>query len=153
MHGFSEYLFARLLKVVAQYDASQTNLHAKRLCNFPQRSCRSADRLELVFTIANVLPHLFRNSCLYYYSLFKITFSRCCVCFQSSTQQMSSGRMFCGLLPWHILSAPGVLCTSLYCWKKNLKDMTIMEVNLTGIFKGVYVRRREGEATGWRKHY
>lgn len=37
--------------------------------------------------------------------------------------------------------------------KKNPKDMTIMEVNLTGIFKGVYVRRREGEATGWRKHY
>lgn len=70
MRGFSEHLFARLLKVVPQYAASQTNLHAKWLCKLLQRSCRSADRLELVLAIANLPPHLFHNSCLYYYIYF-----------------------------------------------------------------------------------
>jgi len=42
--------------------------------------------------------------------------------------------MFCGLLLWRILSASRVLCTWLYCRKENPKDVTIMEVNLAGIF-------------------
>lgn len=50
----------------------------------------------------------------------------------------------------YFVSTKGALYLTLLL-EKNPKDMTIIEVSLSGIFKGVYVGRREGEANWMEK--
>lgn len=143
MPGLSEHLFARLLKAVARYDAAQTNSPAKQLCSLPRRGCSLLAGWDLCSPLLTSCHAYFITAAYVIAGFFKITFCWGFLCFQSSTQQMSSGKTFCGLLLWPVVvSTKGVLYLTLLL-ERNIQRT---EVNLAGKFKGVYMGRREGEA-------